>query len=757
MQRIEKVTGYPLDEFQRQALDVIVSNDDLLVTCPTGSGKTVVAITAIILQAFDQGKRAILTTPIKALSNQKYAECNKWLTSIGQPNRITLLTGDIQARATQKGGDGQPELLIMTSEILANKLDQLRSGTEDDDLKNVSVLVIDEMHYINDPDRGHVWERTIMHLPTTIQLVALSATLSEPERFCEWLTKRKSTRLVQRHERHVPLHIGGYDNKGQFVELFSTHGKKAFESATLKRIVTNYGNFSQSVTKLVTTLKKDQKLPAIVFVLSKNRCVEAAQLVDQNLLYGTIPTRGQDQDEDEYKYIKEEHQWSVARIRERQDAMYHHHLGKYRTMLESLPGFETFKSLIDKGIGYHHAGMIPILREYVELLFAEKLLQVVFATETLAVGINMPARSTVFTQVEKPTGRDQTAPLQPDQFWQMAGRAGRRGMDDKGYVIYFPFDRWNATESDLRHMMLERMPPATSQLSINPMFVLKHHTQQGILNKTLLFHQHDLIASALKAKLITIPNVPDDVKEYVKRYGELKKKLEGNGFIKLTQSQRKACEKELSALKLTESTIQSATESIRINEEIRFHTDVLQEEWDNAERMLNQRGFMDGDSLTIKGKVTAGLSDGEPLLRGTMLTNESLTNATFEELVGWLACFTEYLKPQGKLEPEADGLYRIMDDIYALESEFKCTKEIQYDMGLLMYIWVTTKDIKSISRYVDIGNIGVFIKAVLRVISFIDEMKTILLGLQMYELYNRMDNHQDRLLEGIVTNRSLYV
>lgn len=761
MQRMQDCVGYPLDSFQQQALDVIVSGNDLLVTCPTGSGKTIVAITAIILQAFDKGKRVILTTPIKALSNQKYAECNKWLSSVEHPKRITLLTGDIQERCAQKGGDGNPELFIMTSEILANKLDTIRTGGTDMDLDNVSVLVIDETHFINDTDRGHVWERTIMNLPTNIQLVALSATLAEPERFREWLEKRRPTQLVQRTERHVPLYLGGYDGKGQFVELFSTKGKRAFESKTFKSIAIPFGNTNQTITKLVSILKRDDKLPAIVFCLSKKKCVQAAECLDLNLLYGSAPVQGKEDDPDTYAYLKEEHQWKVARIRERQEQLYRHYLGPYRVELESLPGFDTFTALLDKGIGYHHAGMIPILREYVELLFAEKLLQVVFATETLAVGINMPARTTVFTQLEKPTGHDQSAFLQPDQFWQMAGRAGRRGMDDKGFVVYYPLERTPPSESDVRRVMLEGMPPVTSQLQVTPFFVLKHYGEQAFIQTSLLSHQHEKAIGVLQSMLAEMPPVSEDKKQAVARYTELEKKLKGDGFIKLTTAQRKTCEKEMVSLQVRKEEVEQIGKRLQLERDLAFHTHHVEEEWSSAERWLEEHEFIKDGRKTVKGMITSGLTDGEPLLRGTIIANGLLHGATFHDIVGFLGCFTEPIRPATEIALDAPQLFSIMDEIEDLHiksgSFYSDKSNIQYDTGMLMYLWSKHKNIKEIGSYVDMSQLGVFIKAVLRVISFIDELKTILLGMHYYELYNVLENHQEKLLEGIVTNRSLYV
>ena len=759
-QRIQSITGYPLDKTQQRALQLIEDQYDVLATLPTGSGKTVIALTAIILNAFDKGHRAILTTPVKALSNQKYAEFQTWLTGIGFPNRITLLTGDIQERATAPGGDGGPELLIMTSEILANKLrnDPTRSDI-DPDLANVSVLVIDEAHYINDTERGHVWERTIMFLPPTIQIVALSATLSEPERFQEWLSRRRPTQLVQRHDRHVPLHFGFYDATG-FKELYNTKQEhKIMDSTVYKKLTPNKGTFAQAITKIVKILEKDQKLPSIIFLMSKAKCEEAAYCLGQNLLYGHPPVMGKDDDPLAFGEIQSEHQYNVTTIRNRQDALFNKYIRPYDT----IPGLEAFKNLIDKGIAYHHAGMIPILREYVEILFSEKLLKVVFATETLAIGINMPAKSVVFTSLEKPSRGDDMVPLRPEQFMQMGGRAGRRGMDDKGHVIYYPIKDC-VSDSEFRHLLFGKMPSAVSQLSVDPLFVLKN-VDENVLERTLLHHQQERYILSLTAELAKIP-VADDI-EKLDVYLAIRSKLEPGTMIRLSNSQRKGYEREIADLKLDDDVVKHAVKRRAMEKEIQNAKTMIQTQWAQSLEWLKEYEFISdtnisniSNTLTLAGKVASGLSDGLPLVRGAMIANNILFNATFEEFAGWLGCFTEPLRVSSPLEIANNVFNQIMNEIEQNCDYYKASDaptNNQYNTGQLMYLWATNKDINEICQYIGTGQIGTFIKAVLRVISYTDELKKVLLGLQHYEMYNRLDGHQDRLLGGIITNRSLYL
>ena len=238
---VNSVLGYPIDSFQQRSLAVIVHQElDLLAMAPTGSGKTAVALIAI-LQAFRRGKKAVYTSPIKALSNQKYSEFKNWFAGRGIVAGVSLLTGDIKIRSPPGTVN---ELIICTSEILRNKLTQSKrapppptadgtadtAGLLDLDLSSIGCVVSDEIHYINDVERGTVWEETLMHLPNTVQMVALSATLRDPESFVAWIAKARGRagRIVRRIDRHVPLHLGALERRQQsFEEYFCTHGAKA--------------------------------------------------------------------------------------------------------------------------------------------------------------------------------------------------------------------------------------------------------------------------------------------------------------------------------------------------------------------------------------------------------------------------------------------------------------------------------------------------------------------------------------------------
>ncbi len=767
--RIESVTGYPIDEFQQNCLKVILSGSDLLGMAPTGSGKTLVALMAILIQAFDQGKRAILTTPIKALSNQKFSEFFEWFQKITNEKRITLLTGDIQARATPPGGDGRMELLIMTSEILANKLDaSRRNNVLDDDLANVSVIVMDEIHYINDPHRGHVWERSIMTLPKNIQIVALSATLSEPENLRDWMSVRQKTEIVQRNDRHVPLYVGGVVNN-RFLEIMNTHeSKKILDSNVYNNLYKNkFDNSENKIEKLIKILEKDDKLPAIIFLFSRNKCIEMASSISWNLLLGVRPNEKDFHDEFEYLYQKEEYEFRTKNIIHKQQNIINKYLHPYREILEKLPGYFEFIKMIGNGVAYHHAGMLPILRELIEILFQNKLLKIVFATETLGVGINMPARTVVLTQLEKPNGQEFSSRLlRPDEFWQMAGRAGRRGIDTKGYVIYFPI-RHPISEFDLRKTLFGEMPHAESQLKIDQLFVLKYikdfENPNKVFDQTLLKHGYSKYIKFWKNELNSLKVFSNDMIQDYKKRQKINDKI-NDKLIRPTPKQLKTYKKEISDIeKKYENFIkefQGIEKRLEIEKNIFDYENALIFEWNFSKSWLLKYDYItDNNDYTYKGLIASKLYDGSPLIRGDIIASKYLENLTFAEIVGFLALFTDDVRISETQVIELPKMSSNFENIYnrCLEMGEELNYRIHYNTSILLHEWALNKDIYIISRYLDISQIGVFVRVILRVISFIDELKNILLGLNNYELYNLLENHHDRLLNNVVTNKSLYI
>ena len=743
---IEEVLGHPLDQFQTQAFEIIKNGEDLFAAAPTGSGKTAVAMTAI-LKAFRRGKRAIFTSPIKALSNEKYCD---FLTKLD--GRVSLLTGDIKVRCTQSGGDSQSELIIMTAEILRNKLlyDKI-----DDDLIDVEVVVIDEAHYINDSERGCCWEELIMSLPKNIQLICLSATLDKPQEFCNWLSQRRPCKLVQRFDRHVPLYFGSVISERHNDRLHLMD-----DISDSKQYTWNQTTINQSVSKLCVSLISFDLCPAIVFAMSKKKCVKFAEAITDNLVLGKRPIKpkpGTSEEEISAHDIElAEHSKKVIDYKNNFNALKNKYLGKYRKQLENIPEYNDWIELLQRGVAYHHSGMIPLLREFVEVLFRNKLIMVVFATETLACGIDMPARTVVFTEVEKPSGNDQRRTLKTEEFMQMAGRAGRRGRDVKGFVLYYSLKNQKIPYSTFHKLALGRPPKATSQLKVDPDVVLRH------LNKGYTSMHSSLLFSELKCEenvaLKTyeqITNKIDD--ESLDRIFELDSNLRGDGFIKLNPKQTKKAKNELKGL-LNGKTIEEARSQIEIRNQL-YGSSYIDTMWNNGLYFLQCHKFIGDDyKMFRKGFIASQMCDGMPLVRGEILEKIINDSSDIKILISWLSLFT-----QGANFEETD--LNIPIDLKHLIDQSKIFAETYYDVDLnqnvcyLVYDWLIYKDLSRILGFIQLSELGTFVKVILRTASFIEETMKIFLGMECYENYNLLENYQELLfcVDGIVSNNSIYV
>ncbi|TKK86618.1 DEAD/DEAH box helicase [Herbidospora galbida] len=405
---------FELDEFQLDACQALEAGDGVLVAAPTGSGKTVVGEFAVHL-ALEQGRKCFYTTPIKALSNQKF---NDLVRRYGAKN-VGLLTGDNSV-------NGDAPIVIMTTEVLRN---MLYAGSQT--LSGLGYVVMDEVHYLADRFRGAVWEEVIIHLPESVRVVALSATVSNAEEFGEWLgAVRGDTTVIVDEHRPVPLWqhmlVGN-----RLYDLFASEDGATRINANLMRISRDEQRLNQARGKrgynrprrtphdraqVIERLDAEGLLPAITFIFSRAGCDAA---VKQCLYAGLRLTTDEERHE----------------IRQLVDERTAHLPDEDLAVL----GYLDFRDCLERGLAAHHAGMLPAFKEVVEELFTKGLVKAVFATETLALGINMPARSVVIEKLDKWNGETH-ADLTPGEYTQLTGRAGRRGIDVEGHavVVYQP-------------------------------------------------------------------------------------------------------------------------------------------------------------------------------------------------------------------------------------------------------------------------------------------------------------------------------
>ena len=389
--------GFKLDDFQLEAINHINNGKSVVVCAPTGAGKTVIAEGAILL-ALKNNKRVFYTTPLKALSNQKFNDFSK---AYGE-DKTGLLTGDISINR-------DAQIVVMTTEVFRNMLYGTNLGRVEENLQNVQFVILDEVHYMNDEQRGTVWEESIIYSPNNIQIVALSATIANSAELTEWINSvHGRTELINTNYRPVPLKHFYYQGatEKEIVPLFAPGGKLNAKIKVEKQ-VPKFGKKDKkedSVANLIKILHEKDMLPAIHFTFSRKKCDDRVKECSKLKLLNQFEERRLLQIIDEY--------------------------------IVDNPYIARHKQLeyLYSGVASHHAGLLPAWKVLIEKLFKQGLIKVVFATETLAAGINMPARSTIISSISKRTD-DGHRLLTPSEFLQMSGRAGRRGMDEVGYVV----------------------------------------------------------------------------------------------------------------------------------------------------------------------------------------------------------------------------------------------------------------------------------------------------------------------------------
>lgn len=427
--------GLRLDPFQERAIEAVEAGRSVVVAAPTGSGKTLVAEAAMHMVR-RRGGKVFYTTPIKALSNQKFGDFRK----VFGDESVGLLTGDNTI-------NGEAPIVVMTTEVLRNMI-YARSQT----LERLEVVVLDEVHYLQDRFRGAVWEEVIIHAPAHVQLVCLSATVANADQFSGWIrTRRGPTDLIVEEHRPVPLEslyaVKDRWNEKVRIEPLLLDGKpnRSLEGRLAGRNARRYG----PPRRIETVVELDDRglLPAIYFIFSRAGCEDAARKL--------VSAGARFTDETERERIRstaERHTASIERI----------DLGAL--------GYEEWLYGLEMGVAPHHAGMIPAFKQTVEELFVRGLIRVVFATETLALGINMPARTVVIESLSRFNGEAHEI-LRPGDFTQLTGRAGRRGIDDIGYGVvlhsrFIPFRRVTELASAGSHPLRSSFRP-TYNMAVN--------------------------------------------------------------------------------------------------------------------------------------------------------------------------------------------------------------------------------------------------------------------------------------------------
>lgn len=798
---------FKLDPFQQQAILAIHRGENVLVTAKTGSGKTLVGEYQIAY-SLKQGKRVFYTTPIKSLSNQKYYD----LKHLFPQASVGIMTGDIKSNP-------EADIVIMTTEILRNLLFKQSTATVhlgtagQVSLENVGAVIFDEVHYINDPDRGHVWEETLILLEPHIRLILLSATIDAPDVFAGWLGRAKQHPIVllQTTHRVVPLIHGVYDpsvnnlplrvlkngDEAPFQAQTYTDwlkGKEARAKAAddwAKKVQSakasgdkitegkvKLHSFNHSLNECVTQLKERDLLPALFFVFSRKDCERYAELIHGSLI-------------DSSDTASAKHIISF-------------HLHRYNKTLENLPQYHQIVRLLERGIAFHHSGLLPLLKEIVELLFSRGFIKVLFCTETFAVGLNMPARTVMFLDLKKPAEGGDFRPLRPDEYIQMAGRAGRRGKDTRGIVMYLPA-RKPVEPDELRTSLTGPLSPLTSRLQFHYDFILKalHSNKEDEnkqnnenKNKTPLWTsvidasywqaQRDIHLANVKAELSALESIPSKLSTEEKAEMLKMRMLEAQVKALVNAPKRKA-QVELDQWKdrhrgPTWTNIKQTfeLEERRIQTIDKFKSDLVKLAYDvNTARVqpilnaLTDWNAIEDTHLTEFGICATEVNEGNPLLIAKLYESGLLKTATAQEIVGVLGCFivdreaeektvhpnslqvSETIK-QTLMRIDGWGQTGVEIDLkhgIASPSGFWSLTTLWVEIGLQ---WMDEVDAGQLSKKYDIYE-GNLMRGLLKLANIVNEWITLATYKADVDMLDKMKHVQVLLLRDIAQPESLYL
>ncbi len=438
--------GLQLDRFQEEAIAAINRDTSVIVTAPTGAGKTVIAEYAVE-KGIEENRRVIYTAPIKALSNQKYRD---FYAEYG--DKIGIVTGDVVLNP-------YAQVLLMTTEIFRNTIfDDIER------LQDVSYVIFDEIHYINDLERGTVWEESLIFAPQHIKFVCLSATMPNINTFAEWMQSVRDIdiEVVEELKRPVPLEhhlyfkdygVGNIKHIAALRNRAYRDGRKPKKSDQLNDKPGKGLPSDFTETRLVPHLRRKKQLPCLYFCFSRKGCEENASA----LVFGS-----------QLQLLNEKQKVEILQQFDKLCVQFD---------IAEEKKITKFRRLVSCGIAYHHAGMLPTLKEVVERLFTSGLIQLLFTTETFAVGINMPACSVVFDSLEKFDGIGFRY-LKAREYHQMAGRAGRRGIDTIGYVYAQIVPKY-ANSGEIKGVVADKIEPIESQFNLSYSSILNLYQKYG--------------------------------------------------------------------------------------------------------------------------------------------------------------------------------------------------------------------------------------------------------------------------------------
>ncbi len=803
--------AFELSDFQKYAIESIVEGHHCLITAHTGSGKTLPAEFAIELMK-SKKKKLIYTSPIKALSNQKFYDFKNKFPEIS----IGLFTGDIKTNP-------EADVLIMTTEILMNYLFNLKDSDENKkyldfelDIKNeLGCVVFDEVHYINDVNRGEVWEKTILMLPDHIQMIMLSATIESPEKFAKWCEKGKKEKIVylcSTNKRVVPLSHYSYltnmelfykklkdkdkereirNEMKEIIEIQDANGKyneknidkikDILESMKKKEI---YMKKSNVLNNLCKYLKEKEMLPGIVFIFSRKQVESTAKEITTNLL------------EDDSK---------IPYIVKKECDLYLRKLPNYKEYLE-LDEYKELIKLLEKGIGIHHSGMIPVFKEIVELMISKKYIKLLFATESFAIGLDCPIKSAIFPSLTKFDGNSNRE-LFAHEYTQMAGRAGRRGLDKVGYVIHCNNLFEMPNKSNYKRILGGVPQTLTSKYHVTYSVILnliKNDKSEDLVNfskRTMLNESIEKYIEEREEKyiielkeieeegnLLEIENNMEILDEY-KKLLESIKYLKGNKLkkqnIKIMKMKNDYKNLDLDYEKYMDRN-ENKNKLNDLKSEINILKGAIKENTENICTLLeNEKFIKKEDNLYIlleKGHVCSHINE----INNMVFTNLLFKTNKFEkysdiEIISSLSYLVSLKTEKGDekkivnyknnnideivnmLNFELDG-YIIIERNYKIWNTGIDYNERTPELPELVEEWILSENEIECKRFLkekinDEYKImtGEFVKTLLKLCAMNKEIIKMSLSLSYIDLANKLQNIENKILKYVITPQSLYL
>ena len=809
--------SFPLDDFQKNAINIINSNKphNILVTAHTGSGKSLVAEYTII-HNFKNKKRTIYTSPIKALSNQKYDEFKKKfsdLTYIDDDGNIKnieigLITGDNKCNP-------HADCLILTTEILLNVInfgnltDENKELTADYinvfdiSLTDVKSVIFDEVHYINDQDRGGVWEQCILKLPSSINQVMLSATLDKTETFGNWIYSCNGlpTYILPNYKRVVPLYFSVYYtlNKSLKETLLSNNNIKALitkkSDVLTKEKQIEYCNLTDKLIPLKNTIDEKVNLEQYKCIESLNKHIEAhninKKITSSAIINNLIEYLSENSmtpclffvlSRNKIHQLVESCQVTLNTVLEQHQVenIFNACLRKLNGNYDKIQMINDVKSLAIKGIAIHHSGMLPVLKEIIEILYSKNLIKVLFATETFSVGLNMPTKTVIFTSIKKFDGTTFRC-LYSHEFIQMAGRAGRRGIDELGHVIYLPqLEKHFTSNVELKLLLNSKPQSITSKYAINPIYVLRSiYSQSNIVDdikKTMWFLEKEAIKNGCINELnsMILSNF-DSSSEQLKLLEEYHM-LDQSGF-----GNPKRMKTIISKILNFKSVYESYCEyqkkkeyASKLNRTIKYYDDIIDISINSCLTFLENNGYIeniDGRYLINNlGKTAIYLGDnGNPLLMAKLVHCEDFHKLNCNDMIITLSMFchsgTNDDEDNVKIsDKKIESLYDHINNLH-----IKMINEMNREEIMVGSEWIITSNNFDIvwewlngtpcQQIFDTYNVyeGNFIKCMISLNTIISALVNYFKSSGDMEKFDKFAGFEKKIVKDIVTCESIYL